>query len=161
VDPAKIPIGEGSCKLDTVRAGPLRRVGRAQVELSGDGTAIHATDVKALCGPMFNTDVPALGITAGQGLLFEVCLPEGNVQLSAEQRAPGKHSLRPGAESGGVELIFNRNGGASYSTRAAGNDSVTFSEDLWKAEAQVVLTDVAERGSLQAKVRFDCTESGG
>jgi hypothetical protein len=146
------------CSIDTSNPGPLRRGGVANVEISGRGVSIKATKVNAWCGPLFNYDVAALNVKAGEGLLFETCLPDGIIQLSAYARPKGgEQSLHSTDQAAGVELLFNENGGPTYSSHGKWGDNIVLSPDLWKADAKVVLYDVATGAKLDAVVRFDCS----
>lgn len=155
--PKKIEIAPLRCDIDINRPGPLRRGGHASIKLEGNGVSISVEKTNAWCGPLFNTDVPALDVKAGQGVLFETCLPEGTLQLSGYQRPEsGKQELHSGNQTAGIELLFNENGGPSYSSRGEADDSIVFSADLWQAEARVLLRDVRTNARLVATVAFDC-----
>ncbi len=153
----KIAVAPLKCTIDPNNPGPLRRGGRANIEIEGHGVEIKASKVNAWCGPLFNTDVPALNIKAGQGLLFEACLPDGMVQVSAFDRPkPGTQDLHSADQALGVEVLFNQNGGPSYSSRGAEDDRVVLSNNLWKASAEVELRDIATGAKIEAKLSFDC-----
>lgn len=155
--PKKIDVPPLKCSIDPKNPGPLRRGGIARVKLDGHGVAIDVDKANAWCGPLFNTDVPALNIKAGEGVLFETCLPDGMLQLSAYDRPKGgKQEMHSAGRPGGVELLFNQNGGPSYSSHGEGDDSIVFSPDLWQAEARVLLRDVGTNAKLVATVTFDC-----
>lgn len=159
--PLKLPVAKAAiCKLNPLQPGPLRRGGIAHVRLSGDGVELNLRDVPALCGPLFNTDVTALGVHAGDGVLFETCIPEGIVQISSWTRTPGKQSVHGNADAGGTEVLFNRNEGATYTTRGEASDSLVLSDDLWKAEATLALYSVASNNALRAQITFDCPPAG-
>lgn len=145
------------CVLDVSSPGPLRRVGRARVRLSGQGLAVDA-DVAALCGPLFNRDVVALAVKAGDGLLFEACVPEGYLQLTSRERVAGAQHMHHGeSQAAAMDASFNRVGGATYSSRGLTSDHVTLSADFWKADATLVLRDIEESGELEASIAFDCS----
>lgn len=145
------------CTLDVTEPGPMRRAGRVRVNLAGGDVTID-TEVPALCGPLFNRDVAALGIKAGDGLLFEACVPEGYLQLTSRERAAGVQRLHHGeVQAGTMDVSFNRVGGTTYSSRGLATDRVTLSDDFWKAEAELVLRDVDEAGELRARIGFDCS----
>lgn len=154
--PAQPPIA-APCELNAEQPGPLRRAGRARVKLSGAGLTVDA-EVPAICGPLFNRDVEALAVKAGEGLLYETCLPEGAVQLISRQRNAGTQQLHGGAtQPAAMDVSFNRTAGATYSSRGLATDRVTLSEDFWKADAELVLRDVEEKGELRASLAFDCS----
>jgi hypothetical protein len=145
------------CVLETTQPGPMRRSGRARIKLAGSALAVD-TDVPALCGPLFNRDVDALAVKAGEGLLYEACVPEGYVQLTSRSRTRGAQLLhKGGSEAGAMDVSFNRVGGATYSSHGQPGDRVTLSDDFWKAEAELVLRDVDESGELRASIAFDCS----
>jgi len=145
------------CVLDVTTPGPMRRAGHVHVRLAGQGLAVDA-NVVGLCGPLFNRDVDALGVKAGEGLLFEACLPEGYVQLTSRERAAGAQHMHHGElQAGTMDGSFNRVGGATYSSRGLPSDHITLSADFWKAEAELVLRDVDESGELHASIAFDCS----
>jgi hypothetical protein len=151
-------LGPGSarCAIDPARPGPLRRGGRAQVQLRGGALAIDLKDVPALCGPMFNTDVSVLDIVAGQGLQYETCLPNGTLQITAWERKAGPQELHKG--TGGAEVLFNMNRGATYTSQGAPEDSVVVSDDFWRVEAKVTLKEVVGTHTVKGNIVFDCTE---
>ena len=82
------------CDLKPEFAGPLRRAGKASVELAGTGGQLVLKDVPALCGPMYDRDSQVLQVRAGEGLLFEVCVDDGLVQVSSFVREAGARQLR-------------------------------------------------------------------
>lgn len=144
------------CELDAAHPGPLRRSGTLRVKLHGDGVAVD-TEVPALCGPLFNRDVEALGVKAGEGLLYEACLKEGYLQLTSPARASGAQRLHGEAARGVTDVSFNLIAGATYSSRGLPSDRLVLSDDFWKAEGELVLRDVGESGELRASFTFDCT----
>jgi hypothetical protein len=155
--PKAAPPPPVPCVLDVSTPGPMRRAGRAHVRLAGQGLAVD-TEVAGLCGPLFNRDVDALGVKAGEGLLFEACVPEGYVQLTSRERAAGAQHMHHGAlQTGTMDVSFNRVGGATYSSHGLPNDRVTLSADFWKAEAELVLRDLDVSSELKASIRFDCS----
>jgi len=158
--PPKLKPGSAVCAIDPLQPGFMRRSGKAQVQLIGDGLNIDLHDVVALCGPMFNRDIRVLEVKAGDGLLFETCLPQGTLQIASWSRAAGKQVGHGPTEVGGTEVLFNLNKGASYSSQADATDSIVFSDDFWKASAEVALHSVGGKGALRAKIAFECPAPG-
>lgn len=158
--PPPPPPGSAVCNIDVMKPGRLRRGGTANVQLTGKGIGIDAHNVPALCGPLFDIDVPALNVQAGDGLFFETCLPEGTLQIMAANRVAGRQSVHGVAQSAGTEVAFNQNKAGTYTTRSEPSDSIVFSDDLWKADVEVTLHSVAENAPLRAKVSFDCPAVG-
>jgi hypothetical protein len=147
------------CVLDVSDPGPLRRAGRAKVRLSGKGLSVD-TEVPALCGPLFNRDVDALQVRAGEGLLFEACVPEGYLQLTSRERVLGAQKLHHGGQKpGAMDVSFNRVGAATYSSHGLATDRVTLDDDFWKVDAELTLRDVADSHDLRASFTFDCSAS--
>ncbi len=156
--PKKLEVAPLKCDIDIDHPGPLRRGGLARIEIQGAGVALKAQKVPAWCGPLFNEDVRDLHVKAGDGLLFETCLPQGIVQVSAyDKPGSGKQDLHSARQAAGVELLFNQNGGPSFSSRGQASDSIVLSADLWKANAKLALIDVATGAKVDATVEFDCT----
>jgi hypothetical protein len=156
--PPVISMGPGAakCNLNTKNPGPLVRGGTARVKVDGPSISIDAKNVPALCGPIYNMDVPKLNAKAGDGLLLETCLPEGTIQVTSYTRTPGKQPLHGNSEQAGTEVLFNRNEATSYSSRGIPSDSVVLSPDMWKAEIKVELQDVMGSEKLEAEITFDC-----
>ena len=146
------------CVLDTTQPGPMRRVGKASIQLHGGGLSVDA-HVGALCGPLFNRDVAALGIEAGEGLLFEACVTEGYLQLTSRGRKAGAQHMHAGeSEVDSTDVSFNVVGGATFSSHGLPTDRVTLSDDMWKADAELALRDVAESGAeIKARFSLDCS----
>jgi hypothetical protein len=84
-------------------------------------------------------------------------VPEGLLQITSFERKTGAQSLHGYADQAGVEVEFTHVGKGVFSSRGVPGDRVTFSDDFWKAEAQVKLHDVATDVELEGKVSFDCT----
>ena len=155
--PETAPPVSVPCVLDVAQPGPMRRSGRVKVKRAGPGLSVD-TEVPALCGPLFNRDVDALRVKAGEGLLFEACVPEGYLQLTSRERAAGAQHLHHGEEqAGSMDVSFNRVGGATYSARALPTDRITLSDDFWKADVEATLRDVMEAGELRASLAFVCS----
>lgn len=144
------------CNLEVELAGPLRRAGLAQVALAGSGGEIRAKDAPALCGPMFNEDVPPMGIEAGTGVLFEVCLPQGLLQVSSFERVAGQQPMRSLTQATGAEVAFNMFKGGTFSSRGIPGDRVAFGADFWSADVAVTLKNERDTEELQGTVRFAC-----
>ncbi len=158
--PPKLTAGSAVCAIDVLHPGLMRRGGKARVQLSGDGLSIDEKDLPALCGPMYNEDVRVLEAKAGDGLLFETCLPAGTLQISAWSRSSGNQVGHGPKEAGGTEVLFNLNKGASYSSQADATDSIVFTDDYWKATADVALHSVSGKGAMRAKITFECPRPG-
>ena len=148
--------GTAKCNLNTQNPGPLIRGGLARVKIEGKSVSVDRKDVPALCGPLYNFDVPKLDAKAGDGLLLETCFAEGNIQVTSYKKSPGKQRLHGNQEPEGTEVVFNRHESTSYSSRGIATDSVTVSQDFWHATIDVELVDVMGSEKLEAKVTFDC-----
>ncbi len=158
--PPKLTAGSAVCKLNPVRPGPLRRGGKARVKLVGAGIDFDLTDLPALCGPLFNRDVSAIDVHAGDGTLFETCAPQGTLQISSWGRTVGQQVPHGPKQGAGTEVLFNLNKGTTYSSRGDVTDRIVFSDDLWHADATVSLYSVNGPGQLRAEVSFDCPAPG-
>jgi hypothetical protein len=107
---------------------------------------------------MFNIDAPKMGIKAGDGFLFETCLPEGSVQVSSlERREGGQQALHGSGEPDSVEVLFNFAGNGVYSSHGHAQDRLAYSDDLWKLDATVRLHETATDAVLEARIAFDCS----
>ena len=148
--------GVAQCNLNTQNPGPLIRGGQATVHISGPHVDIDRKGVPALCGPIYNVDMPKLNAKAGDGLLLETCLPEGTVQVTSYKRVPGKQPMHSSSEQAGTEVLFNKNEGSTFTSRGASSDSITLSQDMWRADIDVELVDVMGSDKLKATIRFDC-----
>jgi hypothetical protein len=148
--------GTAKCNLNTKNPGPMVRGGHADVHIEGPHVSIEAKHVPALCGPVYNYDVPKLNAKAGDGLMLETCLPEGTVQLLSYTRIPGKQPLHSATDQGGTEVTFNKNQGATYSSRGLPSDNIVLSADMWRADVDVELQDVMGNDKLRAKMTFAC-----
>lgn len=152
------PLGEAQpCALEPERAGPLRRAGTADIELSGSGGTLSVKGARALCGPMYDRDSDVLQVKAGDGLLFEVCVPEGLVSVSSFKRATGKQPIRDLDQPDGAEASFQRFKGATFSSRGGDpTDNITFGDDFWSATAKVHMKSESDQEEMSGTIRFAC-----
>jgi hypothetical protein len=145
-----------NCRLNSVASPPLRRSGTAHVRIQGDGLNVDVPNAPAVCGAYFLQDAQMLGrkIKAGEGIVFETCVPEGLLQVSAEQRTPGKQKLG----GPGTTVLFNRQGGGSYMLRMSpgGGDTVSFGKELFSAKTQVTLKKMMAPETVKVDVTFTC-----
>jgi hypothetical protein len=157
-EPFQPPTGPvEKCNLDPEHAGPLRRAGKATIELAGSGGTLSEKDVPALCGPMFDKDSDVLQVKAGEGLLFEVCVSEGLLQVSSFQRVAGAQPIRSLTNADGAEVGFNRYQGATFSTRGDNPaDSIVFAPDFWGVTAKVHLKSEDDKQDLNGTITFAC-----
>jgi hypothetical protein len=154
----KAPVAQATkCKLEPELAGPLRRAGTADIELSGSGGELRVKGAPALCGPMYDRDSDVLQVKAGEGLLFEVCLSEGLVSITSLKRVAGPQPIRSLEHPDGAEASFQRFKGATFSTRGdVPDDAITFGADFWSATAKVHLKSESDLEELGGTISFAC-----
>lgn len=145
-----------SCAIDMQQLGPMREPGRAKVRLASKDEIIEAHNAPAVCGPFYNVDAPALNITAGEGFLFETCLPEGLIQITSLARKAGRQNQDDAPDAPVTDLIFNRNQGATFAMRRSANDRIVVSDDFRKVEAEVEVRDETDTIALQGTITIDC-----
>lgn len=145
------------CGRDFTEPALMQRAGRAHIELKGAGLSIDVVDAPAICGPLYNADVNALGVHAGDGLQFEACVPDGILQIASEGRSAGAQRVHTGQQPSGAEITFEARTGETYSAHGAATDSLVFGADLWQATSTLVLHAVDGDGEVTANVTIDCT----
>ncbi len=136
----------------------MRRGGVASVRIEGAGIDLDAKDAPAICGALYNADVKALNVKAGEGLLFETCLPEGTLQINADDRKPGAQALRSPRSPRGASVLFNQTAGLRFVMPSARENRIVVSPDLFKAEAQVTLRNVVGAEQVKVTLTIDCTQ---
>ena len=149
------------CTIDPKNPGVMQRGGRARVRIEGSGVSIDASNVPALCGPLYNRSVTTLGVHAGDGLLFQTCLADGFIELSSDARTVGAQAVHNGRVERGTDVIFAKHLGSSYSTAGGSQDRIEVSADFSKAEASVELHGIEGEGVLRATITYDCTVDEG
>jgi hypothetical protein len=133
--------------------GPIfsfRRTGTATVRLAGSRAAEGT--FPAVCGAFLVKDAPKIG-RAGDGLLFETCIPGvGRFQLQATRRVPGP------AREASLELTTDE---ATWIGSGPDNH-VAMADDLFGAAVQATLRPArapaagGPGGAVEIEARFDC-----
>ncbi len=134
---------------------PYRWQGKAKVRIRGAGLDVNAAAAPATCGAYFVQDGAMAGkrFKAGDGLAFQVELPEGTFQLNADDAATGVRELRGRSAAGAV---FNRKGGGSFAPEPRPGDRVEVGADYRTAKVRLRMKKLFRPDTLEVSVDFDC-----
>lgn len=153
------PAEAGGCTLLSVPVPPHRHAGKARIRIEGAGLSAEGEAQPAVCGAYWALDQDVLGkpVKAGEGMLFETCLPEGLFQVSSDDEAVGKRNLATREPEARARALFNPKAGGSFAfMRPAKNDEIVIDEGRRSAHGRLTLSNFAGGGDLRVEFTFDC-----
>ena len=148
----------GGCTLLSFPVLPHRAGGKAQVKLSGSVTA-EGKEQPAVCGAYWVKDQKVMRkeVKAGQGTLFETCLPEGLIQIYSDDEGVGVRNLKAKDLNARTNALFNPKAGGSYLLMRGGkDDKLVIDDDRRGAKGVITLSNLAGGGEVRVEFEFDC-----
>jgi len=134
---------------------PYRWQGKAKVRIHGAGLDVNVAAAPASCGAYFVQGGTLAGKTfkAGDGLAFQVEVPEGTFQLNANDAVTGVRGLH-GPKAPGA--VFNRKGGGSFAPEPGPRDRVEIGADYRTATVRLKMKKLFRPDTVEVAVDFDC-----